>query len=156
HDMGVGNASLEGAALNRVVVVACSPLRRLASENSDITGTVAVEILHPPCAFKFEVRPAGRDREVRGVVGFLAIFTAQHLLLVAVPSQGQAVRFSDCIGSSAPPKSGGDDGSRTAGPSERARRISPSAPERRRTVGCKMTRSAPGDRQGVGGASPLR
>src|SRR5262249_55029534 len=86
-------------------------------------------------------RPAGRDREVGGVVGCLAIFTARHLLLVAVPSHGHAVRFRDCIGSRAPPKRGGDDGSRTAGPSERARRISPSAPERRRTVGCKMTRT---------------
>src|SRR5262249_33804141 len=50
---------LEGAALNRIVVVARSHLRRLASENSDIAGTVAVEILHPPCALKFEVGHQG-------------------------------------------------------------------------------------------------
>src|SRR5262249_1270658 len=46
HDLSISNAS--SRALN-------------SSENSDVSCAVAVEILHPPCALKFEV---GREGEV--------------------------------------------------------------------------------------------
>jgi hypothetical protein len=59
HGLGVCNASVQVAAFDGIVVVARSQLRRLASENSDVTGTVAVEILHPPCALKFVVGDQG-------------------------------------------------------------------------------------------------
>jgi hypothetical protein len=57
-----------------------------------------------PCS-AFTSWEVGREGEVARLKWskFLSISTTQHLLLVAVPSQGQAVRFSDCIGSSAPP-----------------------------------------------------
>jgi hypothetical protein len=66
HDLGVCNASVKKAAFDGIVVVARPHLRRLASENYDIAGTVAVELLHPPCAFKFEVGHQGEIARFEG------------------------------------------------------------------------------------------
>src|SRR5262249_2208666 len=59
HDLGVGNASVKSAALDRVVVVARPQFRRLAGENRDVARAVAIEIFHAPCVLKFEVSRQG-------------------------------------------------------------------------------------------------
>jgi hypothetical protein len=53
--------------LYRIVVVARSHFRRLSSENSDVTCAVAVKILHPPCALKFEVGRQGKASRNTGL-----------------------------------------------------------------------------------------
>ena len=59
HDLSICNAGVEGAALDRIVVVTGSRLRRLASKNGDVGSAVAVEIFHAPCSLKFEVGHEG-------------------------------------------------------------------------------------------------
>src|SRR5262249_26114834 len=91
HDLGVGNASFEGAALNRIVVVARSHLRRLASENSDLAGTVAVEIPPPPCALKFEVSRQGEIARFEALQFFGHIHNSTFI-----------ARFMSSMGTSSP------------------------------------------------------
>src|SRR5215831_18645993 len=55
HDRSIGNASVKGAALDRIVVVARSQLRRLTDENRDVARAVAIEIFHAPRVLKFEL-----------------------------------------------------------------------------------------------------
>jgi len=66
HDLSVYNTSVKGTAFDGIVVVARSDLRRLASKNSDVSSAVAIEILHPPCALKFEI---GQQARLRGSSG---------------------------------------------------------------------------------------
>src|SRR5262249_60457898 len=63
HDRSIGNASVKGAALDRIVVVARSQLRRLADENRDVARAVAIEIFHAPRVLKFEVSREGEVTE---------------------------------------------------------------------------------------------
>ena len=66
HDLSICNAGVEGAALDRIVVVTGSRLRRLASKNGDVGSAVAVEIFHAPCSLSS--RSATRAR-LRGSSG---------------------------------------------------------------------------------------
>src|SRR5262249_44482940 len=59
----IGNASVKGAALDRIVVVARSQLRRLTDENRDVARAVAIEIFHAPRVLKFEVSREGEVTE---------------------------------------------------------------------------------------------
>src|SRR5499433_2486652 len=63
HDRSIGNASVKGAALDRIVVVARSQLRRLTDENRDVARAVAIEIFHAPRVLKFEVSREGEVTE---------------------------------------------------------------------------------------------
>src|SRR5262249_18779211 len=87
HDLSISNASRPPSTPAKIVMYPAPSLSKYSTRQAPSSS-----------------RSAARAR-LRGSSGrsFLAISTTQHLLLVAVPSQGQAVRFSDCIGSSAPP-----------------------------------------------------
>jgi hypothetical protein len=74
-DLGVCNASVKRAAFDGIVVVARSSLRRLASKNSNVFSVVAVEILNPPCALKFEVGHQGEVARFK----WLKLFAHSHI-----------------------------------------------------------------------------
>src|SRR5262245_25010845 len=77
HDRSIGNASVKGAALDRIVLVARSQLRRLAGENRDVALAVAIEIFHAPRVLKFEVSREGE------VTAFVRSELFGHLILNA-------------------------------------------------------------------------